>query len=151
MRTLVCARALLVAAVGGGVACSAPATPTPAPPDNRAVIAIIGLTATAEPLTTTSQPGLLYRLRYQVRESVGRTGATLLEQHFVFSNGSVADGTFNPAAHVAPASTITIESTYSVYPANVAASRVTFSISYMDDRGLTGTAIAEADVSRIGS
>src|SRR5437660_26892 len=78
--------------------------------------------AAVEPLATTSEPGLLYRLMYQVHDSAGRTGATLLTQHFALSDGRTADGNFNSAptqAHVAPAGTITVQSTLSIYPLTI--------------------------------
>jgi hypothetical protein len=151
------ARTLTVAAIGsalGALGCGgSPTSPSSSATTQSASIAIVGLTATVEPLTTTPQPGLLYRLMYQVRESGGRTGATLITQHFAFSNGASADGNFSSAQippHVGPLGTITVESTYSVFPASVPATHVDFSIGYDDDRGKAGTASAGADISRVG-
>jgi len=95
----------------------------------------------------------LYRLTYQVHESNGRNGATLVTQHFSLSDGTNADGNFNAALtppHVAPTGTITVQSTLSIYPATSPASHVMFSVTYTDDAGGSGTARAEADISPIG-
>jgi hypothetical protein len=138
--------ALLLAALGTSIGCGKSASaPSPVP----ATISIIGLTATVEPLTTTPQPGLLYRLTYQVRESGGQTGATLASQRFTFSNGVVADGTF-PSSRIGPGAATSLVSTYSVYPASDPAGRVEFSIGFVDDRGNNGTASAAADLTRMG-
>jgi hypothetical protein len=91
----------------------------------------------------------VYRLIYQARESGGQTGATLATLRFSFSNGVVADGTFQ-SARVEPGATTSLVSTYSVYPATNPASRVEFSIGFVDDRGNSGTASAAADITRIG-
>ena len=147
---------LTIAAIQASSACSSstPApTPTPTAPAavaNAAAIEIVGLRATVEPLETTSPAGLLYRLTYGVRESTGRAGATLVTQHFTLSDGRTADGQFNtmPPPHVPPATTITVQSTLSIYPASTPATRVTFSIDYADDGGRSGTASADADVER---
>src|SRR5262245_11581814 len=146
-----CSRVLIAAfIVAGAFACGgSPSSPTQSALQN-ASIAIVGLTATVEPLTTTPQPGLLYRLSFQVRESAGHAGATLTTQHFAFSNGTMADGTFNTPPHVAPSASITVQSTYSVFPASVPAAHVDFSVGYTDDRGVSGTALAGADISRLG-
>jgi len=77
-------------------------------------------------------------------------GATLVTQHFVLSDGTTADGNFNSALtppHVTPTGTITVQSTLSIYPKVTPASHVIFSVTYSDDAGRSGTAIAEADVS----
>lgn len=145
-------RVLGVAATAISVGCGGSPSAPSSPPSTPA-IAIVGLAATVEPLTTTPEPGLAYRLTYQVRESRGLVGATLMTQHFVFSNGATADGTFAAALvppHVMPAGTITLQSTYSVYPASVPAVHVEFTVGYTDDRGAIGTATAGADISRVG-
>ena len=103
------------------------------------------LTATVEPITTPGN-GWLYRLTYQVRESGGIRGATLVNQHFVLSNGTTADGAFSTTPRVAANSTITIQSTLSVLTTTAAASHVAFSITFTDDGGLSGSASAEADI-----
>jgi hypothetical protein len=144
MTHLRCCAALLLA--GTSIACGKAAS---APSPVAATVSIIGLTARVEPLTTTPQPGLVYRLTYQVRESGGQTGATLTTQHFSFSNGVMADGTFT-SSRVGPGATIPLVSTYSVYPAANPASRVEFVIGFVDDRGSSGTASAAADVTPMG-
>ena len=148
-----CRRAWAIAAIGSAIACGSQGPAAPAETVNRATLAIVGLTATVQPLTTTPQPGLVYQLTYQLHESTGRIGGTAVAQHFAFSNGMSADGNFNAALtppHVAPGGTITVQSSYSIYPATTPASHVTFTVSYIDDMGQSGTATAEADVSRIG-
>src|SRR5262245_34597134 len=101
-----CTRAWAIAAIGGAIACTSQGPASPGPTTvNRGTLAIVGLTATVQPLTTTPQPGLVYRLTYQLHESAGRIGATAVAQHFAFSNGLSADGDFNAALtppHVAP-------------------------------------------------
>ena len=76
-----------------------------------------------------------------------------MTQHFALSNGATADGTFAAALvppHVMPAGTITVQSSYSVYPASVPAGHVEFTVGYTDDRGVAGTATAGADIARVG-
>ena len=121
-----------------------------APATNAAVVVLNGLTATVEPITTPGN-GWLYRLTYQVRETGGTRGATLVNQHFVLSNGATADGAFNTMPRVAANSTITVQSTLSVQTTTTtttaaAASHVAFSITFTDDGGLSGSASAEADI-----
>jgi hypothetical protein len=147
------ARAVALVTIGSSIACSAtPSAPTSTVTGASVVITI--LTATVEPLTTTPQPGLLYRVTYRVHETGGRSGVTLVQQHFALSDGTAADGTFSAALmppHVAPAGTITVESTLSIYPTTTPASHVTFSVTYTEDGGKSGTASAEADISRTGA
>jgi len=142
-------RASAIALIAATIACGSSGPVPPAPTPDRAAMAIVGLTATVQPLTTAPQPGLLYQLTYQLHESGGRMGATAVTQHFAFSNGTAADGNFSSAAappHVVAGGTITIQSTYSIYPASTAASHVTFTITYIDDKGVSGTTTAEADI-----
>jgi hypothetical protein len=153
MLTIRCTGVLAIVVIGTTIGCSSSSS-LPAPTTiNHAAIAIVGLSATVEPLTTTPQPGLLYKLTYQLRESGGLTGATAVAQHFAFSNGASADGNFNTAVtppHVAAGSAITIVSTYSVFPASTPAGHVVFTVSFTDDAGQSGTASTEADISRVG-
>src|SRR5262249_12220346 len=132
-------RALAIAAFGGALACSSPGTLPAEPTPNRAALVIVGLTASVQPLTTTPQPGLVYVLSYQLHESGGRMGATAVTQHFAFSNGQSADGNFSTVPHVAAGASVTIQSSYSVYPAATPAAHVTFTITYTDDAGQSGT------------
>jgi hypothetical protein len=152
-----CTRALAIAAIGTAMGCGGRGPAAPEAPGttitNRAALAIVGLTATVQTLTTTPQPGLAYQLTYQLHESAGRIGATAVAQHFAFSNGTSADGNFNSALappHIAPGGTITVQSSYSIFPATTPASHVTFTVTFVDDMGQSATASAEADVSRIG-
>ena len=152
-----CARVWVIAAIGTAIACGGRSPAAPEAPGtttgNRAALSIVGLTATVQPLTTTPQPGLAYQLTYQLHESAGRSGATAVAQHFAFSNGMSADGNFNSAIappHVAPGGTITVQSSYSIYPATTPASHVTFTVTFIDDLGQSITASAEADISRLG-
>ena len=140
----------MVVAIGVAASCSSPAPSPSKSTDNSASLAILGLTATVQPLTTTPQPGLLYLLEYQVHESRGKTGATLVTQRFDLSNGFSTNGNFNPVPYVTAAGMITIESTLSIYPASTPASHVTFSVTYSDDGGRSGTATADADIRAIG-
>lgn len=142
--------ALAIVAMNATIACSSSSALPAAPTINHAVVAIVGLTATVEPLTTTPQPGLVYKLSFQLHESGGRVGATAMTQRFVFSNGATADGNFNNTPHVAPGGFINIVSSYSVYPASIPAAHVAFTISYTDDAGQAAAASAEADITRIG-
>jgi hypothetical protein len=138
----------VVVLIAGSIACRSQ-SPSPSPTEpvaTPASIVIANLTAIVERLTTTPEPGLVYRLTYQVRETGGRTGATLVGQRFEFSNGSSADGSFATMPHVAAAGMVTMQSTYSIYPATTPATHVTFSITYNDDGGRGGTATAGADI-----
>jgi len=128
------------------IACGSTPSPT-APPTT--VVAIVGLTATVEPITTPAT-GILYRLTYQVHESGGQLGATLMTQHFALSNGAATDGAINSSPHVAAGATITIQSTLSILTTAPPATHVVFTIGYTDDNGRVGSVSAEADVARIG-
>lgn len=146
------ARPLVIAAIGHTFACSSQSTAPSSTVVNRASVAIVGLVATVEPLTTTPRPGLLYRLTYQLHESGGRMSATAVAQHLAFSNGQSGDSNFTAVTppHVPPGGTITMHSTYSVYPATAPATRVTFTVTYTDAAAQSGTTTAEANVSPIG-
>ena len=135
-----------MAACVGSLAAS-PATPT----TSDAVAAITSLTATVESITTPGK-GWLYRLRYQVHETGGKSGATLVSYHIALSNRSTADGNFSGPGvqrvpHVAANGTITVETTLSVITKAAAASHVTFTVTYTDDSGETDSATFDADVS----
>ena len=142
------ASSMLAAGLMG--ACASSSSPTPLPIATGAVVAITNLTATVEPTTTASNSsGWLYRLRYQVRETSGSAGATLVGQHFVLTTGLAADGTFNSAPHVAANAAISIESTLTVITTAAPAAQLTFSITFTDDAGRAGSASAGASISPI--
>jgi hypothetical protein len=138
-----------IVACGGSYSPTSPSTST----SNSAVVAIEGLTATVEPITSPGS-GVLYRLTYHARETGGKTGATLTATHFALSNGLSADGNFTgPGAlqvpRVAANGTITVESDLSVLTTAAAASHVVFTVTYTDDNGRTGSAGAAADISPV--
>lgn len=131
---------------------SSPASPSAAT-GNSAVVAIEGLTATAEPITSPGT-GWLYRLPYRVHETAGRTGATLTAMHFALSNGLSADGDFTgPGVTQVPRvpanGTITVESHLSVLTTAAAASHVEFTLTYTDDNGHAGSVTAGADIAQV--
>jgi hypothetical protein len=135
-----------IAACGGSLPTS-PSTPT----TNGAVVAIEGLTATVEPITSPGT-GWLYRLTYRVHEKGGRTGATLTATHYALSNGFSVDGNFTGrrvVPRVSANGTITIESDLSVLTTAVAASHVVFTVTYTDDNGQKGSAGTAADISPV--
>ena len=146
-------RALLLGATAAAIAgcgVSSSSTSPSASTNNAAVVAIEGLTATVEAITS---PGIgwLYRLPYRPHETGGKVGATLTATHFALSNGQTADGTFTgpgvvQVPRVPPNGTITVESTLSVLTTAPAASRVVFTVTYTDDSGHTGSATAAADI-----
>jgi hypothetical protein len=138
-----------IAACGGS---SSPTSPSTATSDG-AVVAIEGLTATVEPITSPGN-GWLYRLAYHVHETGGKTGATLTTTHFALSNGITADGDFSGPGvlqlpRVPPHGAITIETHLSVLTTAAAASHVVFTVTYTDDNGHTGSASASADTSPV--
>jgi hypothetical protein len=151
---LVCALVLgtmtgAMAACGGSSSPTSPSTPT----SNGAVVAIEGLTATVESITSPGT-GWLYRLTYHVHETAGKTGATLTATHFVLSNGFSADGNFTgpgvlQVPRVPANSMITVESDLSVLTTAAAASHVVFTVTYTDDDGHTGSGSAAADISPV--
>jgi hypothetical protein len=149
-------RALLVATVTGAIAaCGGSSSPTSpsTPTSNGAVVEIEGLTATVEPITSPGT-GWLYRLPYHVRETGGKTGATLTATHIALSNGITADGDFTgPGALQVPRvpanGTITVETHLSVLTTAAAASHVVFTVTYTDDNGHAGSAAAAADISPV--
>ena len=135
--------------VAGSVACGESSPPTAPSPSHllAASIRIENLTASVQPLLTTPQPGLVYRLIYRVRESGGKVGATLVSLRFELSNGHVSEGAFD-ATRIPPGSSVPLVSSLSIYPASVPASHVTFTITYTDDNGQAGTAsVANVSIS----
>jgi hypothetical protein len=62
---------------------------------------------------------IVVELSYQVRETAGTHAATLVNQHFVLSNGFVADATFNPTPKVAAHATTSGQSTLTVLTTTV--------------------------------
>ena len=138
----------IAACVGSLSAASAsPATPT----SSDAVAAITSLNATVEAITTPGK-GWLYRLVYQVHETGGKSGASLVSYHIALSNRTTADGNFRDSGapqvpHVAANGTIRVETTLSVITKAAAASHLTFTVTYTDDSGQTESATADADIS----
>jgi len=149
---LVCA--LILGTITGATACggSSPTSPS-TPTSNGAVVAIEGLTATVEPITSPGT-GWLYRLTYRVHETGGKTAATPTATHFALSNGFSADGNFTgpgvlQVPRVPANGTITVESNLSVLTTTAAASHVVFTVTYTDDNGHTGSVSAAADISTV--
>jgi hypothetical protein len=138
----------IAACVGSLSAASAsPATPT----SSDAVAAITSLTATVEAITTPGK-GWLYRLVYQVHETGGKSGASLVSYHIALSNRTTADGNFRDSGvvqvpHVAANGTIRVETTLSVITKAAAASHLSFTVTYTDDSGQTDSAMVDADIS----
>jgi uncharacterized protein affecting Mg2+/Co2+ transport len=127
-------------------------SPSPAT-NNAAVVAITVRKSTVEPITTPGT-GWLYRLQYEVRESGGKTGATLTLAHWALSNGFTTNDNFSGSGviqmpHVAAGSTITIESHLSVLTTAAPASHVDFTTSYSGDDGQTGSVSTAADISQV--
>jgi hypothetical protein len=149
------ARALLLLTISGAsAACGGSSSTSPSTgTSDAAVLAIEGLTATVEPITSPGT-GWLYRLPYHVHETGGKTGATLTATHVALSNGTTADGNFmGPGVlqvpRVPPNSTITVETHLSVLTTAAAASQAVFTVTYTDDNGHTGSASAAADISPV--
>ena len=95
-----CVLVLATASAGCGGSPSAPSTTANA----AAVIVLNGLSATVEPVTL----GWSYRLDYQVRETGGKRGATLISSRFELRDGAAANGVFTNMPRVAANSTITL-------------------------------------------
>ena len=145
-RSTVVLSALLLA----GPACDDSSSPSPIGPTPAvASVVIAGLTATGQPLTTTSQPGFVYRLIYVLRETGGRIGVTPVRQRFELSDGYTTEGNFSGTTRVPPGGSAPIVSSLSIYPRSVAASHVTFTITYTDDNGVEGTATASAAITPV--
>jgi len=135
-----------------GACGSSPTSPSTAR-SNAVVVGITIRTSTVEPITTPGA-GWLYRLLYDVRETGAKTGATLTLAHWALSNGFTTNDTFSgsgvlQAPHVAPAGTITIESTLSVLTTAAPATHMDFTITYTGDDGQTGSVTTAADISRV--
>ena len=149
---------LLLGAISAATfACGSNSAPTTASTavNNVAVVAIEGLAATVEPITSPGN-GWLYRLTYHVHETSGHAGATLTATHFALSNGLNADGNFTgpgvlQTPRVPANGLITVESNLSVLTTATPASQVVFTVTYTDDTGRTGSATAEADISLTSS
>ena len=146
---LACALLLgtMTSAIGACGHSSSPAAPS----NDTAVVAIEGLSATVEPITTPGT-GWLYRLDYHAHETGGKTGATLTATHIALSNGLNADGDFSGPGVLsvprAPAGgAIAAETSLSVLTTAAAASHVTFTLTYTDDHGHQGSITADADIS----
>jgi hypothetical protein len=143
--------ALLVATMN--CACGSSSMSPSSAPNNAAVVGITVRTSTVEPITTPGA-GWLYRLRYEVREAGGKTGATLTLAHWALSNGFTTNDTFSGSGvlqtpHVAAGGTITVESTLSVLTTAAPATHVDFTITYTGDDGQTGSIAAAADISLV--
>jgi hypothetical protein len=132
-------------------ACGSSSMSPSAAPNNAATIGIAVRQSTVEPITTPGT-GWLYRLLYEVRETGGKTGATLTLAHWALSNGFTTNDNFSGSGviqtpHVAPGGTITVESTLSVLTTAAPASHVDFAITYTGDDGRTGSVATAADLS----
>ncbi len=111
--------------------------------------------ATVEPITMPGT-GWLYRLLYEVRETGGKTGATLTLAHWALSNGLTTNDNFSgpgviQVPHVAAGSTITVESHLSLLTTAAPASHVDFAITYMGDDGRTASVSIAADISQVSA
>jgi len=135
-------------------ACSSSTSPSPSlATNNAAVVAITVRRSTVEPITTPGT-GWLYRLQYDVRETGGKTGATLTLAHWSLSNGFTTNDNFSgtgviQAPHVGAGSTINIESHLSVLTTAAPASHVDYTITYTGDDGQTGSVSTAADISQV--
>jgi hypothetical protein len=142
---------LLVALLSSTIAAcgsSSPAAPTPT--TSVAVDVFITFNATVEAITTPGV-GWLYRFVYQVQETSGKSGATLVSYHIALSNGSSVDGNFNgpgvlQTPRAVPNGNISAQTTLSVLTTNPSASHVTFTLNYTDDSGRTGSVTTDADI-----
>jgi len=142
---------LLVAAMNA--ACGSSSMSPSSATSNAAVVGITVRTSTVEPITAPGT-GWLYRLRYEVRETGGKTGATLTLAHWALSNGFTANDDFSgpgvvQVPHVAAGGTLTIESHLSVLTTAAPGTHVDFTITYAGDDGKTGSVATAADISLV--
>lgn len=150
MRTNAVVYALVVGTVA---ACgSSPSSPSTSA-NNVAGVAITIRQSIVEPITTPGT-GWLYRLLYEVRETRGRSGATLRLAHWALSNGFATNDNFSgpgvlQVPHVAAGGTITVESHLSVLTKAAPASQVDFTLTLMGDDGQTGSVSVAADISLV--
>ena len=131
---------------------SSPSSPSPSA-SKATVVGITVRTSTVEPITTPGT-GWLYRLLYDIRETGGKTGATLTLAHWALSNGFATNDNFSGSGviqvpHVAAGGTITVESHLSVLTTAAPASHVDFTVTYMADEGQTGSISTAADISLV--
>jgi uncharacterized protein affecting Mg2+/Co2+ transport len=154
MRTNAVVYALFLETLGGALSACGSSPPSPSTSASKAaVVGITVRTSTVEPITTPGT-GWLYRVLYEVRETGGKTGATLTLAHWALSNGFSTNDNFSGAGviqvpHVAAGGSITVESHLSVLTTAVPASHVDFTITYMGDDGQTGSVSTSADVSLV--
>jgi len=143
--------ALVVGLISSAVTACGSSSTSPSPATtNAAVVAITVRKSTVEPITT---PGIgwLYRLQYDVRETGGKTGATLTLAHWALSNGFATNDNFSGSGviqvpHVAAGSTINVESHLSVLTTAAPASHMDFTITFSGDDGQTGSISTAADI-----
>jgi hypothetical protein len=145
---------ILGAVISAIIACgnSSPTSPS-TPINDTAVIAIEGLAPTVEPITSPDK-GWLYRLRYNARETAGKTGATLTTTHIALSTGVMADGDFSgpgilTVPRVPASGIIQVETHLSVLTTAAAAPHLVFTLGYTDDKGHPGSASVAADISPV--
>jgi carboxypeptidase family protein len=128
----------LVGACGGS-----PATPTPAV---VAALTISPLTATVEPTSA----GFMYHVSYQLKETSGRSAATLTDVTYTLASGAALDPALASPIKVAAggsasAGTVNVADTSGRGKSNQVTVRVTFT----DDNGRTGTSSASAAVTDV--
>ncbi len=144
-------RTLFVASLSSTMAACGSSTPaSPTPTTSIAVAVFVTFNATVESITTPGN-GWLYRFVYQMHETSGKSGATLVGYHIALSNGASVDGNFNgpgvlQTPRAVPNGNISAETTLSVLTTNPPASHVTFTLTYTDDSGRTASTTTDADI-----
>jgi hypothetical protein len=130
--------ALFLAAVSALSCGTSPAAPSPF---SRAGVSINVVSATAETIPT----GARYRLQYDVRETSGLSGVTLIVLRHTFPSGVVAETDTRRlegaarAPRVAPATTLRVGYEITVEP-SAPESSVTITLTFTDDEGRSGSA-----------
>jgi len=116
-------------------------SPAASSPFSRAAVSINVVSATAETIPT----GARYHLQYDVRETSGLSGVTLIVLRHTFPSGVVAETDTRSlegaarAPRVAPGTTLAVRYEITVEP-SAPESSVTITLTFTDDEGKSGSA-----------
>ena len=138
--------ALLAAACGGSSSAPTNQQPSPASTVSLAVVSVESLVVTME----TTATGFLYKVSYLLRETAGRSSATLTGVSYALSTGGTTDPTLSgttriPAGQAYNPGTISVTDNTGRGPSP----QLTVNVTFTDDSGQRGSASAVGSVRTI--